>query len=347
MRTAPCLPATLRLPPHRSVLRRGPRSRLLGLDPGAAVAVDDLAPTLAAMLDELDDPATTTELVARAVRRGAAAAEAEGLLQELVAAGALVDAAGPERRARHRRESTVVVSGAGPLAVGIVLGLARGGVGTVHVETSGPVLAADLGTGYVDDDRGRDRRAATADALRRLCPAARTGAPPQRLVPDLVVLADAAAPEPEQVAALHTAGTAHLPARLRDGVGVVGPLVLPSRTACLGCLELHRCALDPGWPTVAAQLVGRPGRADPACVAATAALAAAQALAALDGAVSGGSLPPTLEATLELDPTAGTLLRRTWPPQPGCGCGAAGAHGGLGHGQATCAEAAARDTIEG
>ena len=51
--------------------------------------------------------------------------------------------------------------------------------------------------------------------------------PPRHLVPDLVVLADASAPDPAHVAPLMAAGTAHLPVRLRDGTGVVGPLVLP------------------------------------------------------------------------------------------------------------------------
>jgi bacteriocin biosynthesis cyclodehydratase domain-containing protein len=312
----------LRLSPHRSVLALGPRARLLGLDPATAVAIDDLPPALAAMVDELDAPAEQNELVERAVRRGADAAEAHALVRELVAAGVLIDATVLERKARHRTESTVVVIGAGPLAVGIVLGLVQEGVGTVHVETSGPVLAADLGTGYVDDDRGSDRLRATRAALRRLCPGTGTGPPGQRLVPDLVVLTDFLSHDPGRVAQLHATGTAHLSVRVRDGIGVVGPLVLPGRTACLGCLERQRCAHDPGWPAVAAQLVGRQGRADPAAVRATAALATAQALASLDSAAGGSGPPPALDTTLELDATAGTLLRRAWSPQPGCGCGA-------------------------
>jgi bacteriocin biosynthesis cyclodehydratase domain-containing protein len=312
----------LRLSAHRSVLALGPRARLLGLDPATAFALDDLPPALAAMVDELATPVAQNELVERAVRRGADADEAHALVRELVAAGVLIDATVLERKARHRAESTVVVIGAGPLAVGVVLGLSQEGVGTVHVETSGPVLGADLGTGYVDDDRGSDRLRATRAALRRLCPGTGTGPPRQRLVPDLAVLTDFLAHDPEQVAQLNATGTAHLSARVRDGVGVVGPLVLPGRTACLGCLDRQRCAHDPGWPAVAAQLVGRQGRADPAAIRATAALATAQALAALDSAAGGGGPPPTLDTTLELDATAGTLLRRAWSPQPGCGCGA-------------------------
>ncbi|GAA5139220.1 hypothetical protein [Pseudonocardia adelaidensis] len=320
--TAPVnpLPRVLRLPPHRSVLKLGPGSRMLGLDPTAAVAVEDLPPALAEMIDELAAPVPTDELVGRAADHGVDRTDAELLLAELVAAGAVVDAADVQRRERRRAASTVVVHGCGPLAVGVVLGLATAGVGAVHVVTSGSVREGDLGTGLLDADRGTDRASATAAALRRLLPRARTGPPPQRTVPDLVVLADAGTPDPVQVAELHTTGTAHIAVRVRDGVGVVGPLVLPGRTTCLGCMEIERCAREPGWTAAAAQLVGVPGRATQACVAATAGLATAQILVALDGP-DGAAAPPALEATLELDPTAGTIVRRTWAPRPDCRCG--------------------------
>jgi hypothetical protein len=263
---------------------------------------------------------------------------------ERVAAGAVVDGAAVQRRERRRAGSTVVVHGGGPLAVGVVLGLASAGVGTVHTVTSGAVLAGDLGTGYVDADRGRDRARATASALARLRPGATTGPPPQRAAADLVVLADASAPDPVLVAQLHAAGTPHLAVRVRDGAGVVGPLVLPGRTTCLGCLEVERCARDPAWPAAAARLTGVPGRACTACVVATAGLATAQALVALDGPGSAAG-PPVLEATLELDADAGTIVRRAWAPHPDCRCGAA--RGGPGHGRTACAPGRAQDTIEG
>ncbi|QYN36848.1 hypothetical protein K1T35_06100 [Pseudonocardia sp. DSM 110487] len=319
--TAPQLPTELRLPPHRSVLALGPGARMLGLDPATAMAVEDVPPPLAEMLDELSGPVPTAELVDRAVGRGADRTAAELLLAELVATGAVVDASDVQRRERRRATSTVVVHGCGPLAVGLVLGLATARVGAVHVVTSGAVLEGDLGTGLVDADRGSDRACATAAALARLHPQATTGPPRQRTVPDLVVLADAGTPDPVLVARLHVTGTAHLVVRVRDGVGVVGPLVLPGRSTCLGCMEIERCAREPAWTAAGAQLVGVPGRAAPACVAATAGLATAQVLVALDGPDSAAG-PPVLDATLELDADAGTLVRRTWVPHPDCRCGA-------------------------
>lgn len=329
----PALPRTLRLPPHRTLVPRGRSSRLLGLDPRTALVVDDLPPPLALMLDELAAPAERVGLIARAVGRGADPGAAKDLLRRLLDAGALVDAAGPERAARRRAEVVVTVVGDGPLATGVAAGLALAGVGTVAVAATGggPVRSDDLGTGLLDADRGRSRPHALLDVVHRVAPEARAGPASARTAPDLVVLADAAAPDPVRVAELHATRVVHLPVRLRDGTGVVGPLVLPGRSACLGCVELHRRARDPGWPAVGAQLLGREGRGDPAAAAATAALAVAQVLLALDdgaGATGAGSGrpraigPPVLGASLELDVTAGTLLRRPWPVHPGCRCGA-------------------------
>jgi bacteriocin biosynthesis cyclodehydratase domain-containing protein len=323
--TARPLPRTLRLAPYRSLMPRGPSSRLVGLDPRTALVVDDLPPPLARMLDELAAPADGAELVARAVRGGAPAAAAQGLLERLVEAGALVDAARVAVGARRRAEAVVAVVGDGPLTVGTATGLALAGVGTVLVDVPGGggiVGSDDLATGLLDADRGRSRAVAAVDAVRRVAPGVRVGPPPARRVPDLCVLADASAPDPERIAALHRDGVSHLPVRLRDGTGVVGPLVLPGRSACLGCVELHRRARDPDWPLVAAQLVGRPGRAEPATATATAALGVAQVLAALDGAGAAGPGPAAVGVALELDLAAGGLRRRPWSPHPDCTCGA-------------------------
>ena len=51
---------------------------------------------------------------------------------------------------------------------------------------------------------------------------------------DLVVLADYLVADPRMVRDLHTQGVAHLPVRVRDGTGLVGPLVIPGETSCLG-----------------------------------------------------------------------------------------------------------------
>lgn len=296
-----------------------PQTRLIGLDPVSALVVDDLAPPLAELIDELHDPVAPAEFAARAAARGVPATDAFVLLHALHDAGELIDGATRERTQDHRAAAAVIVQGTGPLTVGIVVGLVGAGIGAVHLVTTGLVTSADLGTGLSDADIGRPRAAAIARAVERVEPGASVSPWPRSLVPDLVVLADEH-PDPVGVLDLLATGLAHLPVRLRDGVGVVGPLVLPGRTACLSCLDLQRSTYIPGWPMVAAQLAGRRGAADPACVLATTALAIAQVIAAVDATAGGAAAPAALEASLEIDIGAPTVVRRSWQAVPGCLC---------------------------
>lgn len=135
---------------------------------------------------------------------------------------------------------------------------------------------------------------------------------------DLVVLADALMIDPRLSVDLVVRGIAHLPVRVRDGIGVVGPLVLPGETSCLRCADLTRAGFDADWPHLAAQLLGRTGHASPAGVAATAALAMGE-LEAIT-ACSPRRRPGTLDATVELDLDTHQVQRRPWPPHPECGC---------------------------
>ena len=50
---------------------------------------------------------------------------------------------------------------------------------------------------------------------------------------DLAVLADYLVADPRVVRDLHDAGVPHLAVRVRDGTGLVGPLVIPGVTSCL------------------------------------------------------------------------------------------------------------------
>ncbi len=90
---------------------------------------------------------------------------------------------------------------------------------------------------------------------------------------DLVVLSDSLVADPRLLRDLHATGTPHLPVRVRDGAGLVGPLVMPGMTSCLRCADLHRSDRDENWPAVAAQLRDAVGTADRATVLGTAALA--------------------------------------------------------------------------
>ena len=138
---------------------------------------------------------------------------------------------------------------------------------------------------------------------------------------DLVVLSDNLVADPRMLRELHAHGVAHLAVRVRDGTGLVGPLVVPGVTSCLDCADLHRRDRDAAWPAVVAQLRDTVGVADRATLLATAALALSQVNRVI-GAVRGvDSDPPmSLSATLEFDVHAGSIVARQWPKHPLCSC---------------------------
>lgn len=138
---------------------------------------------------------------------------------------------------------------------------------------------------------------------------------------DLVVLTDTLGIEPRLLRDLHAARVPHLPVRVRDGTGLVGPLVIPGVTSCLSCADLHRTDRDAAWPVLATQLRGVAGCADRPTVLATAALALAQVQRIIAGVrANGGALPSTWNTTWEVDLASPAILARRWPPHPLCPC---------------------------
>jgi len=336
--TTTTTPATLpRLPRLVAGVRALQRSRSevqVGLEPRHAVVIENLPPALARILCSLDGRATAAALLERA---GAAhAPRLRRVLDALATRGLLTDGGRshirrdfglwplrtgvpPDAFARRVRQTSIVVDGEGQLAVAVARLLAACGVGHVAAESAGRVTEADAGVGYPWHDVGRRRRDAIAAEVSRASPRTSTAPMPSGRGPDLLVLTDTLVLPPHRVDQLMGERQPHLPVRFRDGTGVVGPLVLPGRTSCLRCADLHRCDLDRSWPRVANQLIGRCGHADPASVAAAAALAAGQILRAVQ---DGGERPPLWNATLELDVVSAAVTRRTWLPHPRCTCDA-------------------------
>ena len=140
---------------------------------------------------------------------------------------------------------------------------------------------------------------------------------------DLVVLSDYLVADPRLVRELQAAGVPHLPVRVRDGAGLVGPLVIPGVTSCLACGDLHRTDRDAAWPAVAAQLRDVIGSADRPTVLATAALALGQLqriITAVRGPEWAGAPPATLNTTLEIDVNSHSIMTRRWSRHPRCEC---------------------------
>ena len=143
---------------------------------------------------------------------------------------------------------------------------------------------------------------------------------------DLVVLADALVTDPRVLRDLHTAGVPHLPVRVRDGTGLVGPLVIPGLTSCLACADLHRSDRDAAWPALAAQLRHAVTTADRATVLGTAALALNQvdlvirAMRTDPDSRDASTAPITLDTTVEFDVGTGSVVTRRWSRHPACAC---------------------------
>lgn len=224
-----------------------------------------------------------------------------------------------------RRAAAVAVHGTSRLATSVAATFAAAGVGWIHLVHGGEVSASDACPGGVTPaDEGRRFAVAADEAVRRCGPDVMTSPLPPERSADLVVLTDPAPLDSSLRSALHQDRVPHLPAAVDGQRAVVGPLVLPGRTGCLRCADLHRTDRDPAWPALAVQLSARPRRrvtSDVALCVATVGVAVGQALAYLDR-----QRPATIEASLEWQLPDWRLRRRSWPAHYGCDCGAATAN---------------------
>ncbi|MEQ3551458.1 hypothetical protein WIS52_13375 [Pseudonocardia nematodicida] len=274
------LPARLGAPPHVPLVRTGPGAFRVGTDPRRGRLVDDLSPAAVAALDRIaGGPCAVADVLAGAPP-GPPRDAVSALLGVLLREGLLVDADRADRVRRARSSALVRVHGEGELAVAVADGLARAGLG-------GPDARVTSGTVREPDGLARPRTV--------------TG-PAGRRAPDLIVLAGSGPHGPVPAGPVE-----QLLVTLRDGRGLVGPLVLPGRGPCRGC-------------AAPATALPGPATADPHVITATGALAVAQVLAALDGPARGGPPPASFAAELELDPHAGTITVRDVRSRPGCPC---------------------------
>jgi len=324
----------------------------LGVDPDAAVILSGVDGAAAGVLDLLDGTRDFAGVLADAAAAGVDPQSAEALLELLASAGVLDDAAAdvtplaaldrierdrlaPDLAAasllrrspgaaldvlNRRRTAVVALTAAGRIGVPIATLLAGSGVGHITVSTVGVVGAVDTvpaGPGLADV--GVPALEAVRGAVGRIAPSTRCGPPSPGDRPDITVLLGTASRDPGVRARWLQAGVPHVSVSLRELTGVVGPLVLPGRSACLRCLDLNRADRDAAWPLLSAQLAGPEPHegavGDTVLATATAALVAGQVLAFLDGAE-----PATVNGTLELRMPDWRLRRRAWSPHPACGC---------------------------
>ncbi|MCV7171375.1 cyclodehydratase [Mycobacterium manitobense] len=280
------------LDPSMPVLLRPDGDVQIGWDPRRALLVrppDGVTPTaLTGLLRGMHAGITPDDLRTAAAEAGLRdAAALDDLLAALVDAG-VVTVARTVSRSHRTRTAAIRIHGRGPLSDLLSSGLRCSGARVFQSRLSHAEVTPDS--------------------------------------TDLVVLSDYLVTEPRVVQQLHAAAMPHLPVHIRDGAGMIGPLVIPGRTSCLGCADLHRSDRDSAWPAVAAQLRGTVGCADRATLLATAALALDQVDRVIRAVRESGDArrpadpPPTLDTTLEFDVRRHSIVARRWSRHPHCTC---------------------------
>ncbi|WP_217239515.1 TOMM precursor leader peptide-binding protein [Streptomyces sp. AC555_RSS877] len=251
-----------------------------------------------------------------------------------------------------RRSLRVQVRGAGRVGAVLASLLSGAGVGEVEVRDVGSVEPGDVAPGGLPAESVGDRREEAARrAVRRSAPdrpprrGTRTPSEGEDPGLSLVILAprddvDVHAPVPSAADPLITSGTPHLYVGVVEATGMVGPFVLPGETGCAGCLHEARTDRDQAWPRLVAQWRSGTQRkvrsCDLALATTVAGLAAAHALAFLDGQV-----PSSAGARWEVSlPALHWHARPVWG-HPACPCGAAE----KGKGEHTPKEAESHETM--
>ncbi|MFC8173658.1 TOMM precursor leader peptide-binding protein [Streptomyces sp. NPDC057325] len=326
-------------------LLRG-EARALGLPEGR----------LDALLGRLESAGLLADAAAgRPGRAGPAAGAADAALDPLRAdlASLSVVHPEPERAAgvlAARRALRVQVRGAGRVGATVAALLAAAGVGRVEVLDPGRVEPWETAPGGLPPESVGERRTTAARHLvgrwsRGATPGGGRGGggagPGGRVGAgshgpgegrggagvSLVVVTPrdglgAYVPDPLRAERWVSAGVPHLYAGVVEATGTVGPLVLPGGTACARCLQEERTDRDPVRPRLLAQWRSGAPHPLPACdlalATAVAGLAAAHALAFLDGDLP-ASTGTRWEASLPFLEWRAERLR----PHPACPCGAA------------------------
>jgi hypothetical protein len=183
------------------------------------------------------------------------------------------------------------------------------------------LVAADLvidGDSDTDSDRSRIKVSVSgserlvAEAVRLLQASGCAG--PTRDAAVALVLADGE-PRRESVDEHVRDSRPHLAVSGTQSGYLLGPFVVPGRTACLRCVDAHRGERDPRRAVVVEQLGDRAlAPPDPALQALTAAWAVRDVLTFADG-----GRPSTWSATVEIGPDL-VPMRREWARHPHCGC---------------------------
>lgn len=286
----------------------------IGVDSESALVFAE--PRLAPVLRTLDGTHHLQAIREAGIAAGLLATQVDEALHVLAQSHMLLEGGRGLRAPEGMSGRSVLLIGAGTLGQNIARLLAQSRVGHLWL---------------VDDERsepnGHPRHGAPtarAEALRAMVSqtseavvhAASHWSQPSHPPPDLTIITCETVEADRLVAAdLLRADQPHLVVRSAGDAAIVGPLVIPGRTACVACTDLTRRDTDPGWPALLDQLTRLRLPASGLLNTWAACLAATQALAFLRTGI-----PEACGATIELNEHDLLTRWRTWMPHPGCGC---------------------------
>ena len=282
----------VRLRSNLILLRRDEHELQLGFDASDAVVVADPDRALQRLLELMDGRCRRRDLGTAAARLGVSTDRFDAVVDALAAAGLLQP----------------------PTPQPADLGVRLIGLGPVGTRIGEQLLGAGVGRLLLVDPDGATPAFGCFPGDERVQWAGHWSEPADGLDLTLVVGSCLEVDRAITTGLAH-AGHPHLLVRPRAGGAVVGPLVLPGRTSCLGCSDLARTRVDPAWPRLLAQLCRIRADWDPLAADWAAAAATTQALAHL-----AGRTVETASATVELGPDAWSWQRRVWSADPACGC---------------------------
>lgn len=228
-------------------------------------------------------------------------------------------AVGPGSASSTLRQSTIGILGLGPLGLQLARTLASLGTHRLVLDDAATVAHDDVSVGgYRLGDVGRPRPVSAARVLAdslltstAVSPGVLDGHDPGSLAAAVIVTHERI--DPACTWRLVAQGVPHLLVTWGNGRLEVGPGVVPGRTACLRCVDLHRA--DEHVPPARGGHVGD-GSEDPVLAVTGAGLAAARTLELLAPGPSTRGLARTTMLTLpDLTPTV-----EYWPVHPACGC---------------------------
>lgn len=331
------------LAPDLIVTQRDPTTVQVGTEAPRRALITGASPDTAEMLRELGQHESLAAALGR-LSKGPAWAK---LLRQLAASGMLV----PTRRRSHgtepnpsqrlalthrfdvttadrllltRHDAIVTVEGTGLVAETLTDLLDAAGIGRIY-RPAHPMVSADADQQIPGESPSRGVGDPGIPAQRQRLHAATpvslgTGraishrSPAPQVRPTVVVFAGEAPPPPGRSAELVAAVVPHLPIRVTPARIVVGPMVLPGRSACLNCLDRHRADADPRWWTPQQHSV--PIAPAPLMAHLAVALAAHEIIDLVDGM----RRPSSVGATIECTDGRTWPMRRPWPLHHRCLC---------------------------